>query len=138
MKYVLYFPLLALSFVAYNAAMLAGVDFEVNPTLFSLPHLTRETPTPIGAADLLLGVAIVLLYFEILKAARISRTTIIDHMLSMAVFIAFLIEMIVAKGAGTATFMILTLISLIDVIAGFTISIATARRDFAVGGGGIA
>ena len=137
MKYVLYFPLLALIFAAYNVAMLGGLDFEANSTLFNLPHLTRETPTPVGAADLLLGIAIILLYFEILKAARISRTTVIDHMLSMAVFIAFLIEMIVVAGAGTATFMILTLISLIDVIAGFTISIATARRDFAVGGDGI-
>jgi len=137
MKYILYFPLLALVFVAYNIAMTAGVDFEANPTIFNVPHLTREAPMTVGAADLIVGIAIVLLYFEILKAARISRTTIIDHMLSMVVFIAFLVELIVAAGAGTATFMMLTLIALIDVIAGFTISIATARRDFAIGGDGI-
>ena len=137
MKYILYFPLLGLVFVAYNIAMASGVNFEANPTILNVPHLTRETPTTVGAADLLVGIAIVLLYFEILKAARISRTTIIDHMLSMVVFIAFLVELIVAAGAGTATFMLLTLIALIDVIAGFTISIATARRDFAVGGNGI-
>jgi hypothetical protein len=137
MRYILYFPLLGLTFIAYNIGMSAGVDFSANPTMLHIPHLTRETPTTVGAADLLVGVAIVLLYFEILKAARISRTTIIDHMLSMFVFIAFLIELIVAAGAGTATFMLLTLIALIDVIAGFTISIATARRDFAIGGDGI-
>ncbi len=137
MKYLFYFPLLGIVFIIYNIAMAAGVDFEANPTMLNIPHLTRELPTAVGVADLLVGVAILLLYFEILKAARISRTTIIDHMLSMVVFIAFLIEFIVAAGAGTATFMLLTLIALIDVIAGFTISIVTARRDFAIGGDGI-
>ncbi len=137
MKYVLYFPLLGLVFVAYNIAMAAGVDFAANATVLNIPHLTRETPTTVGTSDLILGIGIILLYFEILKAARTSRTTTIDHMFSMVAFIAFLIEFIVAPGAGTATFMLLTLLALIDVIAGFTISIATARRDFAVGGGGL-
>lgn len=135
MKYVLYFPLLAIVFVIYNLAMAAGVNFEANPTLFNLPHLTRAEPTAVGFADLLVGLGIVLLYFEILKAARISRTTVVDHMLSMVVFIAFLVEFIVVAGAGTATFMLLTLIALVDVVAGFTISIATARRDLAFAGG---
>lgn len=138
MRYLFYFPLLGLVFIIYNIAMVAGVNFEANPTMLNIPHLTREEPTAVGAADLVVGFAILLLYFEILKAARISRTTIIDHMLSMVVFIAFLIEFIVSAGAGTATFMLLTLIALIDVIAGFTISIVTARRDFAIGGDGIA
>lgn len=133
MKYVFYFPLLLIVLLAYNGAMLAGVNFADNPTVLTIPHLMRETPMIMGAADLIIGAAIVLLFFEILKAARISRTTVIDHMLSMTVFIIFLVELIVVAGAGTASFILLTLISLIDVLAGFTISIATARRDFAIG-----
>lgn len=137
MKYILCFPLLAIVLVAYNAAMLADVDFAANPTAFQIPHMTRDTPMTIGAADLLVGIAIALLFLEVLKSARTSRTTFIDHMLSMAVFIAFLVELIVVAGAGTAAFMLLTLISLVDVMAGFTISIATARRDLSLGGNGI-
>ena len=34
--------------------------------------------------------------------------------------------------AGTATFFLLTLMALIDVIAGFAISLFAARRDFAI------
>ena len=45
------------------------------------------------------------------------------------VFIIFLIEFIVVKGAGTSTFFILALMSLFDVIAGFSVTITTARRD---------
>jgi peptidoglycan biosynthesis protein MviN/MurJ (putative lipid II flippase) len=137
MKFFLYFPFLAIVLAAYNVAMLAGVDFEANPAVFHIPHMTRETPMTIGAADLIVGVGIVLLFLEIVKAARMSRSTVVDHMLSMAVFIVFLVELIVAAGAGTAAFMLLTLLSLIDLVAGFTISIATARRDFSIGGGTI-
>jgi hypothetical protein len=32
-------------------------------------------------------------------------------------------------------FLLLTLMSLLDVVAGFTVSISTARRDIALGGG---
>ena len=135
MKLIIYFPLLAVVLVAYNAAMLSGVDFEANPTLFHISHMTRETPMAFGAGDLLVGIGILLLFIEILKATRVSRTAIVDHMLSTAVFIIFLVELIVVSGAGTATFILLTLISLIDLIAGFTISIATARRDLAIGDG---
>jgi hypothetical protein len=35
---------------------------------------------------------------------------------------------------GDSTFLFLTIMSFIDVIAGFTITIAAARRDFALGG----
>ncbi|GMV99128.1 MAG: hypothetical protein AMXMBFR84_02670 [Candidatus Hydrogenedentota bacterium] len=137
MNYLRYFPLMAVLFAVYNIAMLAGVNFEENPALFGIPHLTREAPIPFGASDLLIGIAAILLYLEIMKASRVSRSTVVDHMLSMFVFIAFLVEMITVAGAGTATFILLTLISLIDVIAGFTISIATARRDFTVGNDGM-
>jgi len=78
--------------------------------------------------------AAVLLYFEILKATRYSSGAIIDHALSMVVFVIFLVEFIVVPGAGTATFMILTLMALLDVVAGFTVTISTARRDIAFGG----
>lgn len=135
MRYVYYFPLLALVLIAYNVAMVSGVDFEANSALFHIPHMTRDAPIAIGAADVLLGAAIVLLFFEILKSTRSSRMAAVDHMLSVLVFIVFLVELLVVAGAGTAAFVLCTLISLIDVIAGFTVSIATARRDLAIGDG---
>ena len=51
----------------------------------------------------------------------------------MLVFIAFLIEFLMVPAAGT-TFLVLALMSLLDVIAGFSISIFAARRDMAIGG----
>ena len=37
-------------------------------------------------------------------------------------------------GFGTGTFLIITLMALVDVVAGYSISILTARRDMTFGG----
>jgi len=77
---------------------------------------------------------ICILYLEILKATRTSYLAVIDHLLSLMVFVVFLVELIVLRDMGSATFLILTLLALIDVIAGFTVSLSTARRDIAIDG----
>ena len=41
-------------------------------------------------------------------------------------------EFAVLKGFGTSTFFLITLMCLFDVVAGYTVSIVTARRDLAV------
>jgi hypothetical protein len=79
--------------------------------------------------DLFVIIGLVFLFIEVLKSTRTSQAAIIDHILSTLVFIVFLIEFIIVKGAGTSTFFILALMSLFDVIAGFTVTITTARRD---------
>ncbi len=137
MKYLVHIPLMVIPLIVYNALMLFGEAVATNQVMFTVPHATKEAGVPVGLADLVLGLAIIVLYVEILKAARVSRSTTIDHMLSMVVFIVFLVEAILVAGAGTSTFVLLTLVALLDVVAGFTISIATARRDLALGGDGV-
>jgi hypothetical protein len=74
---------------------------------------------------------IMLLYIEVLKATRISSKAIIDHVLSLILFVGMLVEFIVVQKAATMTFLILTALSFVDVIGGFTITIRTAQRDVA-------
>ena len=83
--------------------------------------------------DILLIVGIVLLFFEMVKATRTSTASVVDHILSIIVFIVFLVEFLVVKAAGNSVFFILGLMSMLDVIAGFTITIVASRRDFEVG-----
>lgn len=83
--------------------------------------------------DLMIAVAIVMLFFELLKAARPAPTTVTNHLASTVVFIIYLVEFILAGVAANSVFFILTVIALFDVAAGFTISIRTATRDIAVG-----
>lgn len=78
-------------------------------------------------------ISLFILFVEIFKATRTSVVSIIDHLLSTFVFLAFVIMFLTVKEAGTSTFFILTIISMIDVMCGFTVSISSARRDLAVG-----
>jgi hypothetical protein len=51
----------------------------------------------------------------------------------MLVFIACLIEFLLVKQAASSVFFFITIASLIDVIAGYTIGIRTAKRDLQIG-----
>ena len=95
-------------------------------------HLISGAAVTMNVSSLLIIVGLHALYFEILKSLRGSVSTIINHTLSLIVFIIFLVEFIVTKHAGTACFLILTFMSLLVVVAGFTVSISSARRDIVV------
>ena len=58
--------------------------------------------------------------------------TIVDHMLAMALFIAMLVEFLLVDRAGTSTFFLLTMITVVDVLVGFIVSVrslAASGRD---------
>jgi hypothetical protein len=58
--------------------------------------------------------------------------TIIVHMLAAVLFAAMLVEFLLVKQAATATFFLLLLLSFVDMLAGFTISIRTAQRNIEI------
>jgi hypothetical protein len=72
---------------------------------------------------------------EVIKATRSTSRAIMNHALSMLTFIGALAEFLVLKGFGTSTFFFITAMCLFDVVAGYTISIITARRDLGLEGG---
>jgi hypothetical protein len=53
----------------------------------------------------------------------------------MLVFIVCLVEFLLLPNFQTSTFFILTVMSLLDVLAGVVVTIVSARRDFSVGDG---
>ena len=63
-----------------------------------------------------------------LKATRTGVVALTDHIFSMVVFVVYLVEFLVVREAATSVFFILMAIALIDVIAGFSITISGARR----------
>ena len=62
-----------------------------------------------------------------------GRAAVLDHVLSVGTFVVALVAFMLVDYAGTAPFFILTLMTLVDVIAGFAISLFSARRDLAIG-----
>lgn len=128
-------PLFAVLLVAYNINMLFG---DINATLMSDLYtvgLASGAQWSFDVSDLYIILGVLALYIEVFKSTRTGYSSVIDHALSMVVFIIFLIEFLVVQGCGTSTFFILGLMSLLDVVAGFTVSIVAARRDFTVGHG---
>ena len=55
-----------------------------------------------------------------------------DHLLSTLVFVAFLVEFLLVKGAAHSVFFTLMLIALVDVLSGFSVSMRSAGRDINV------
>ena len=83
---------------------------------------------------MLVATALFLLFFEVLKSTRTSGKSVIDHSLSLIVFIVCLILFLVWPPAATSIFFVIMLVTLVDVIAGFSVTIRAARRDYTVAG----
>jgi hypothetical protein len=84
---------------------------------------------------MLIFLAILLLFVELLMATAARSVSMLNHGLSMVVFIVCVLEFVLVRACGTSVFFALLLITLVDVVAGYSISIVTARRDIALGHG---
>ncbi len=129
-------PLLVIPFILYNViAMLGGgkeADAIFREPLFSFTMISGGRWS-FSWGDLLILITMLLLFVELIKATFTSTSSMIDHGLSMLVFIACLIEFIVARQAATSVFFFIMTAILIDVVAGFSIGMRTARRDLNIG-----
>ncbi len=123
-----FLPLPSFLLAAYLLITMLNLGFGLDTQLFNIELLSKKAWS-LNVSDVLIIFGILLLYIEIFKATRTSVASIIDHMLSLIVFVAFIILFLVLPQAGTSTFLILTVIAMIDVVAGFTITISSARRD---------
>jgi hypothetical protein len=131
--YVLGFPLLLIPFAAYNIVtfVLALPDTFWTTQAAAVP-MTSGQIWILTWEDVFLAGSIFLLWIEIIKSTHLGVRAIIDHVLAMIVFIAMLIEFLLVKSAGTSTFFLLLVICLVDVLAGFIISIRSASRQVEV------
>lgn len=124
-------PLLIIPFLVYNlglAGVFGAADAPFAGAVFSMRMMSGGVFT-LTVADLILVVALVLLFLEILKATRTHNASVVDHLLSTFVFVAYLVEFLLVQGAATSLFFILMVIALVDVLAGFTVSLRAAGRD---------
>ena len=122
-------PLIGLVALAYFAIALAGADLPARVlATIALPSAAAWTLT---TGDLLLLAGLLALYIEIYKSTRTVQSTVLDHILSLGVFVACLVGFLLSRPLGTSTFLLIMVLALLDVIAGFTVTISSARRDIA-------
>ena len=127
-------PLFIFIVIGYNVLVFSFPGL-IDQQLF-IAKLLSGAEWRFGVADLILVVSLIFLYIEIFRATRTSTVSIVNHVFSLLVFIACLIEFIVLPQAGTSTFFLIMLMTLIDVIGGFTVTITAARRDIGFNPGG--
>ena len=125
-------PLLIIPFAVYNmiAFLTPGVEWT-NP--ITTVQMMSGASWTITFEDALITFSVLLLCVEIFKATRTSSSRgVIDHMLSLLLFIAMLVEFLLVQRAATSTFFLLMLLAFVDVIGGFAITARSARRDVAI------
>lgn len=132
-------PLILFVFILYNVIVLVGgVPAEetaqlLRKEILPIPMLNSHVWS-FSWGDLIVLLLFGTLFVELLKATYTSGTSLLDHGLSMLVFVVCLIEFLMVRQAQTSVFFFITIATLIDVIAGYTIGIRVARRDLAIGG----
>ncbi len=132
------FPLMAVVLIIYNGILfgLGGAGLSWDVELFNL-NMVSGAAWSFSLGDFMIVLGLFLLFFEILKATRVGRMSIIDHLLSTIVLLIFLVEFLLVPGASTSIFFILMLMALMDVMAGFSVSIRSATRDVSLGNSGL-
>lgn len=126
------FPLMIIPVIAYALAAMMGVD--MNSGVFVVPMVNTSLELAVG--DILIILGMIMLFIELIKSAGSGTATILNHGLSMGVFVIALTLFLLVGQFGTAAFFLITLMALMDTVAGFVVTIVSARRDLAVGGEG--
>ncbi|MDB5481466.1 MAG: hypothetical protein JWO83_2519 [Caulobacteraceae bacterium] len=126
-------PLLVVPVGAYAvlALTLGGGLFSIHAqALLTRPlfHLTTAGGGvwPVSAADLLLAAALIVAFIDLIRGMGDRRAAMVNHALSIALFVACLAAMLVAPAFANSTFFLITLMVLLDLAAGF---IATMGQD---------
>jgi hypothetical protein len=131
--YLIAFPLLLLPFAFFNIVVFLLNNMPFTDTVFTIPLASEpnmppvfDRSMPVTLSDLIVAIGMLLLYVEVVKAARPGGKGIIDHLLSFIVFLAMAAELVLVPRAAvpagaTSTLLLLTVLSFVDVIAGLSI-----------------
>jgi hypothetical protein len=121
------FPLLLIPLAICNIIvfLMPGVAFAT--PLFTLT-LVSGVAWPVTLSDVLIALGILLLLFEVIKGARPGSKYFMDHLLSLVVFGGAAAEFVMLPQFGTSSYFLLTMLALVDFLAGIALR---ARRGLA-------
>ena len=145
------FPLILIPVLIYNiwafgstavGTSARDVREHLQDRMFAMPMASSEPAIGAAAAmpnvgvewivsfgDLMVLLALVLLFIELLKSTSTGTAAIFNHALSMLVFIICLVEFLLHPAFATSVFFLIMIMSLLDVLAGVVVTIVSARRD---------
>jgi hypothetical protein len=128
-------PMIAIPLILYNVMVTfaggAAEEFFRSPLI--AVTMIKGAQWAFTRGDLIILATMLFLFVELVKATYTTSVSLVDHGLSMVVFIICIVEFLVVNAAATSAFFFVLVGSLIDVVAGFTIGIRVARRDLSIG-----
>jgi hypothetical protein len=130
------FPLLVIPVVLYAlfafvqvlSQNAAGAQGSLVAEILSVPMPSGQHWS-IGLGDLFVLLGLFMLFFELIRATHSNKTAIINHSLSMIVFVVALVLFLLGPAFATSTFFLLVMMTLLDVLAGFIVTIVASRRE---------
>jgi len=111
-----------------------GMAVENVDTLLRLPVATLALdsgPWTVTFGDIIVACGLVALFVEILRATAPDEKAIVERGLSLLVLLVTLMAFVLVPGFNTSVFFVLVVIALIDVVAGYSVSVIAARREVA-------
>lgn len=129
-------PLTLVPLVLYNVIAFVFAKPEWG-AWFAAPWFAITLPLgavwQVSVGDVLLFITLLVLFIELIKSTSTSTVVMIDHMLATLIFIVCLVEFLVVYRCGTSVFFAIMTAALIDIVAGFSISMRVARRSIGIG-----
>jgi hypothetical protein len=144
-------PLLILALIIYNAIVFAS-SLAPQEIFYGMPALDAagkavitkggqllSIPLPSGTVhirlgDALIGLGIILMGFEMVKATYTRGFGLVDRLLSPLLFVLFLVEFLLVPRCATSVFFFLTVMAGFDVVVGEVVGIRSAGRNINFGG----
>ena len=119
---------IVIGFGVLGSGGLSAAQQALSDPLFSIPMVSGSAWN-VGTGDLILFLSLILLFFELLKSTSSQKVAIINHALSMILFVFCLVAFLLFKGFATSTFFLILTMVMLDVLAGFIVTIISARKD---------
>jgi hypothetical protein len=130
--YLIAFPLLLIPFALFNMIVFL-LDLPLTDTVATVPLMSRRM-LPLTSGELLVAAGILLLYLEVLKAARLGGKGVMDHLLSLLLFAAMAAELALVARAATPALLLLAVLGFVDMIIGISVPARRRPREIAIEG----
>jgi hypothetical protein len=133
------FPLLLIPVFVYNVFALFslgspdGAYNTMTAIIISIPMPSQGSHWGVSLGDIILFGSLICLFFELLKSTQSDNVAIVNHSLSMILFVVCLVEFLLMRPFATSTFFLMSAMTFMDVLAGFIVTAIAARKDIEVG-----
>ncbi|MFN3211897.1 MAG: hypothetical protein ACE37M_02215 [Henriciella sp.] len=131
---VVIYLLIALFSSGSDAAGVPNIVGKLDAALFNMPMISG-IKWQFRLGDFIMLIGLVTLSIEIVKSTSTKSTAIANHATSIGIMVVSLILFLAVGNFSTSVFFFITMMCVLDVLAGVMVSIVAARRDFGVGDG---